>query len=177
MTLKSESGEWYTPIKTLKDMCNRYGFIPILDIAGTPNHNMSPYIDFYYDKKSDSLSQDWTIMMKDKYRSSKNKSYYIEKAPVGVWMNCPTANQQEFLYKFREQWLKLGFYAIVILPVNVMSSDGWWDNIENPKDQGEDISYKPLYHRVPFLFMGEKDSSARNAYISVYFGGRKNNNI
>ena len=57
------------------------------------------------------------------------------------------------------------------VPTNNMSSNAWWDCVENPKDRGEKVFYKPLYKRVPFLEHGKKaESSARNAYNVVIWG-------
>lgn len=166
---KSKSDEWWTPDDVFESLCKQYGMKCMVDVACTLENSKCP-VGCWYDWGKNALERDWNYMDKKRRR----------RTNWDVWCNPPNSQLSAFIKKAYEQykkWKKLRIMMIV--PANAVSSVAWWESIENPKDAGEDIFYKPIFKRISFLENGKKSKfSARNAYIVVIWGiKRKNSNM
>jgi len=149
---KSLSNNWWTPKDLYYSLCKQYKINPRLDVAATPVNTKCSY---YITKKQNSLKRDWVLKNNHK---------------VPVWCNPPNKDLQKFIRKAYQQWIKFkkDFTIMMIVPGNVGSSAAWWDCVEDPIDNGENIFHRFIKKRINFLDRGKKPkSSARNAYMVV----------
>lgn len=167
-SIKSKSNNWWTPLWLFISLCRMYGFVPILDVcADLPNARASNY----FDKHMNALNRDWLPIGAKK---KKKLRYIFGLNSLDIWCNPPNGELGKFLEKAYEQYTKFrakGMRIMMIIPANSISSDAFWDAVELPKDRGEKIIYKPIYHRIEFLDAGKKPKfGARNAYMVVIWG-------
>lgn len=154
---KSKNDNWWTPIWLFSVLCKIYDFHPDLDVACDSRNCVC---EQGINKKQNALKCDWLFN-----RNAKNVEI------CEVWCNPPNGKLGEFIRKAYEQYTHYGMRIMMIVPTNTMSSNAFWDCIENPKDKGEKVFYKPIYKRIQFLDKGKKpESSARNAYLVVIWG-------
>lgn len=158
-SVKVKNNNWWTPIWLYIQLCLIYKIKPRLDVAADKfNHKC----DKYFTKEDDALTRDWLYEHDDGT---------VEI--VDVWCNPPNGGRLlgDFIRKAYEQHTKWGMRIMMIIPTNTMSSNAFWDCIENPKDNGELIFYKPIWKRIEFLDEGKQpEFGARNAYLVVIFG-------
>lgn len=152
---RSESSlndNYWTPDDVYELLCEQNDIEPLLDVACTEENKKCTK------GLSDSLGRDWVIN-------------HLHPTIVDVWCNPPNSKLGEFIRKAFEQYDKWGMKIMMIVPANAVSSKAWWESIEDPKDAGEDIFYKPIKGRIKFLENGKKTKySARNAYMVVIWG-------
>lgn len=154
---KSLSNEWWTPDKLFDFLCKYYKKHPILDVTATFKNSKCIW---YLDKKADATDPDtkWVI---------------LNGKRVMIWCNPPNENLQELLFSAYYQWVDSNCKQeiMMIVPANVVSSQGFWINVRIPEDFGENVSHREIEGRPEFLDNGKKpDSSARNAYIVICWG-------
>jgi len=154
---KSLSNEWWTPEKLYQYLTKNWKIKPKLDVCATYQNSKC---EWYLDKKADATNPEteWTI--------PKNKR-------VNVWCNPPNEFTQELLYRAYIEWaLSNGRQKIMmIIPANVLSSQGFKYNVRIPIDYGENVHFREIEGRPEFLENGKKpDSSSRNAYIVIGWG-------
>jgi len=154
---KSLSNEWWTPDQLFIFLCTVVRRFPKLDVCAT---NRNSKCIWYLDKKVDATDPDTKFVIKKTKR-------------VTVWCNPPNEHTQEMLFKNYWQWVESNCKQTImmIVPANVLSSQGFKINVRIPIDFGEDVFYREIDGRPAFLDNGKKpDSSARNAYIFICWG-------
>lgn len=166
----SKNDNWWTPsmlrvqLGLIHDM--KFG----LDVAADLN---STQAGWFFTKEMDALSRDW-VCSKNNIPEMGKLSRITKTSVTDVWCNPPNKKLGLFIRKAYEQYIKfqyIGLRIMMITPANVVSSHAWWDCVENPKDEGENIFYKPIFKRIEFLENGGKpQGGARNAYLTVIWG-------
>lgn len=154
---KSLSNEWWTPDSLYKYLIKNWKIKPKLDVCATYENSKC---DWYLDKNADATNPDtlWII--------PKNKR-------VTVWCNPPNEFTQELLYRAYIEWSLSNCKQkiMMIIPANVLSSQGFKHNVRIPMDYGENVHFREIEGRPEFLENGKKpDSSSRNAYIVIGWG-------
>lgn len=154
---KSLSNEWWTPDKLYIFLTKRAKVKPKLDVCATFQNSKCIW---YLDKKADATNPDTSFIIPKRRR-------------VVVWCNPPNEHTQEMLYRVYMEWSLSNCKQpiIMIIPANVLSSQGFKYNVRIPIDFGENVHFREIEGRPEFLENGLKpESSARNAYIVITWG-------
>jgi len=154
---KSLSNEWWTPDKLYNFLTKRSKVKPKLDVNA--NYRNSKCI-WYLGKKADATNPNTEFIIPKRRR-------------VTVWCNPANEHTQEMLYRVYMEWALSNCRQpmMMIIPANVISSQGFKYNVRIPIDFGENVRFREIEGRPEFLDNGKKpDSSARNAYIVITWG-------
>ena len=148
---KSKSDDWWTPIEIFDKLTTEYNFYPKLDAAASYRNSVCTY---FIDRKSDALKIDW----------------YLHNKRVPVWLNPPNKQLGKFITRAYQQFKENRIKIMMIVPLNVQSSDSWWKNVQLPMEAGEKIFVRPIHKRIAFMNHGHKGQSSINGYCVVIFG-------
>lgn len=154
---KSLSGEWWTPDKLYDFLTRRAKIKPKLDVNATFRNSKCIW---YLGKKADATNPNTEFIIPKRRR-------------VAVWCNPDNEHTQEMLYRNYMEWSLSNCKQeiMMIIPANVVSSQGFKYNVRIPIDFGENVQWREIEGRPEFLENGIKpDSSARNAYIVITWG-------
>ena len=150
----SASDEWWTLQELYDELCKKYNFYPELDVSATKANRLCNY---YFSKKDDALTRDWIKGKKKRF----------------CWNNPPAKEQGKFIAKAYEQWDELRIKTMQIVPLNVQSSNAWWDNVLYPIKRGERIFTEPIKNRRKFLYKGRDVGGSINGYCVVIYGRKQ----
>ena len=151
---KSKSDDWWTPKDIFKKLCKEYNFYPLLDAAAS---NKNSLCKWYIDRHADALQTNWHL----KY----------EKVPV--WCNPPNKLLGKFIARAYQQFKTHHIKIMMIVPLNVQSSNAWWNNVQMPMEKGERIFVRPIRTRIAFMNHGHGSQSSINGYCVIIFGRKQ----
>ena len=147
----SGSDEWWTDHDLYWELCDQYNFYPEIDVCATEANSLR---NLFFSKKDNALERDWIIGKK------KRK----------CWCNAPAKDQGKFITKAYQQFRDLKIQTMQIVPLNVQSSNPFWDSVLIPIENGERILYRPIKKRRKFLFRGWDMGTSINGYCVIIFG-------
>lgn len=176
---KSKSDNWWTPKEKFLELLEEYYFKPDLDAAADEENTLCEY---YLDKESDALSENttWTVNNKKKTKVWINPPNGDEKYVVEVVMKSGevrkiTKTKRLLSLYIARAYLEFckGRQIMMIVPLNVQSSNSFWDNVQLPLENGEDIFVRPIKRRIPFQENGKPSKASINGYCVILFGFKK----
>ena len=151
---KSQSNEWWTPQDLFDELTKKFRFKPRLDICATKANRLC---GLYFTKRDNALTRRW---IKGKTRRK-------------VWCNPPNSIMKKFLKKAYEEFVDNKVQTMMIVPLNIQSSNNFWTYVQKPMERGEKIMVRPIKTRRSFLYKGQQTDSSINGYCVIIFG-RKN---
>lgn len=149
---KSKSDEWWTDQKLFDELCYEYNFYPKIDVAATKANKLC---NLYFSKEDDAITKVKWIIGKKKRK---------------CWLNPPNKQTRYFIKKAWQQFALYGIQTMMIVPLNVQSSNAWWTNVQEPMECGEKIMVRPIRTRRKFLYKGADIGTSINGYCVVIFG-------
>ena len=78
-----------------------------------------------------------------------------------------------FLKKAYEEFKINKIQTMMIVPLNIQSSNNFWKYVQEPMERGEKIMVRPIKTRRSFLYKGQETDTSINGYCVIIFG-RKN---
>lgn len=152
-TKKQRSDEWWTPQDLFDELVKKFKFKPTLDSCATKANRLCGQ---YFSKKQNALTRRW---IKGRIKRK-------------VWCNPPNSIMKLFLKKAYEQWRDHKIQTMMIVPLNIQSSNNFWTYVQEPMERGEKIMVRPIKTRRSFLYKGQDTDTSINGYCIIIFGRR-----
>jgi len=153
-TKKQRSDEWWTPQDLFDELVKMFKFKPTLDICATKANRLCGQ---YFTKSQNALTRRW---IKGRIKRK-------------VWCNPPNSKMKLFLKKAYEQFVINKIQTMMIVPLNIQSSNNFWTYVQKPMERGEKIMVRPIKTRRSFLYKGQNNpDTSINGYCVVIFGRR-----
>jgi len=152
---QSRSDEWWTDRKLFRELCKEYNFYPTLDVSATKANRVCK---MFFSKKDNALTRHWI-------KGKKKRKCFC---------NPPNKLIRFFIKQAYKEFKELKIQTMMIVPLNVQSSNSFWDNVQIPMERGERIMVRPIRKRRKFLYKGYDRGTSINGYCVIIFGRKRN---
>ncbi len=113
-----EDDEYETPYELFEDLCDEFCFVPLLDVASTPDNSICLH------RLVDGLAEEWT---------------------KASWCNPPHSKTEQFVLRADSQFEKHGYPIMMIVPANAICAHFFDDIFMNERAKYYRISGRPKF--------------------------------
>lgn len=151
LTGNEKEDEYETPPQLFYDLCAKYNFKPLLDVAANKDNTKCEYF------LTDALHKEW--MKPHTYKLRTDTKF----KGVDVWGNFPHSKQEEFVKRAHQQNEKHNMNIMIIVPANTICAKYFDEILDNPF-----VEHHRITGRITFYRNGKPSKfPSRNGYFVV----------